>query len=46
LGADCIAALEHVADGTGYQGVLQAEFVAPASGGVCLIDVHPSVLRP
>lgn len=41
LGADCIAALECVADRTGYQGVLQAEFVATASGGTCLIDVNP-----
>jgi hypothetical protein len=41
LGADCIAALECVADRVGYQGVLQAEFVTTASGGVCLIDVNP-----
>jgi hypothetical protein len=41
LGADCIAALERVADRSGYQGVLQAEFVVTASGGVCLIDVNP-----
>jgi hypothetical protein len=41
LGADCIAALERVVDRAGYQGVLQAEFVATASGGGCLIDVNP-----
>jgi len=41
LGADCIAALECVADRASYQGILQAEFVATASGGVCLIDVNP-----
>lgn len=41
LGADCIAALQCVADRAGYQGVLQAEFVATLSGGVCLIDVNP-----
>jgi hypothetical protein len=41
LGAACIAALERVADKAGYQGVLQAEFVAMASGDVCLIDVNP-----
>lgn len=41
FGADCIAALERVADRAGYQGVLQAEFLAPASGGSVLIDVNP-----
>jgi hypothetical protein len=41
LGANSIAALERVADGAGYQGILQAEFVATASGRVCLIDVNP-----
>jgi hypothetical protein len=41
LGADCIAALEGVADRAGYQGIMQAEFVATASGEVCLIDVNP-----
>jgi hypothetical protein len=41
VGADCIAALERVADRTGYQGILQAEFVATMSGGACLIDVNP-----
>lgn len=41
LGADCIAALECVADRASYQGVLQAEFVATAYGGVCLIDLNP-----
>jgi hypothetical protein len=41
LGGDCIAALECVADRAGYQGLLQAEFLAAASSGVCLIDLNP-----
>jgi hypothetical protein len=40
LGGACIAALERVADGAGYAGILQAEFVA-TSAGVCLIDLNP-----
>jgi hypothetical protein len=41
LGGNCIAALERVADRAGYEGVLQSEFLATASGGVCLIDLNP-----
>ena len=41
LGGDCIAALERVADRAGYEGVLQAEFLATASVGVCLVDLNP-----
>jgi hypothetical protein len=40
LGGACVAALERVADGAGYEGLLQAEFLASGSGS-CLIDVNP-----
>lgn len=40
LGGECIAALERVADAAGYEGLVQAEFLA-APSGPWLIDVNP-----
>lgn len=40
LGGECVSALERVADAAGYQGLIQAEFLA-APSGACLIDLNP-----
>jgi hypothetical protein len=40
LGGECVTALERIADKTGYEGLLQAEFIASTSGA-CLIDLNP-----